>query len=121
MAPQPAAKEKEPDTATTDDAAAEYQDLIAAATGDDADHAEGTRQVKRAIQLYREMVAARTNLNGCRDLLRSLRKNEGLNQDQEEFVDVFFPDKERGTSRSQDEINASKKLHDVAVKNGQQD
>lgn len=95
------------------EAEAEWQALVAEATeGDTA----GSRQVERAITLEREMSAARKRVNDNREFLRLMARNDELNEAQVEFVETFYPEKEKGERRAQEDIDATRRAREAARK-----
>lgn len=93
----------------------EWTELVqAASTGDTA----GARQVQRAVALEGQLASIREKINDNRTYLRMMDKNEELTDEQSEFVDVFYPDKEKGERRPADEQEATRRAHALARKNG---
>lgn len=93
----------------------EWLELVERAT--DGDNT-GSRQIKRALRLEREISALRQSVNDNRDYLRMMDRNEELNDDQSEFLDTWYPEKEKGERRPQDEVEATRRAKALARKNG---
>lgn len=74
----------------------------------------GARQVRRAIQLEREISSTREKVNDNRTYLRLMDRNEELTEAQAEFVDVFYPEKEKGERRPKDETVATRRAREAA-------
>lgn len=96
-------------------ALAEWQGLVARATEGDT---PGSRQVARAIRLEGEISKVREHINDNRDYLRLMDKNEELNEAQSEFLDTFYPEKEKGERRPTEEVEATRRARAAARKNG---
>jgi len=113
--PQPQAAPKEADPAQADREAAEaaWQALVERATaGDNA----GARQIKRAIGLEADRATLMKQITDNRDYLRLMDRTDELDEDQQEFLDVFYPEKERGSRRDQSDIEATRKAREAARK-----
>ena len=114
MTPAPtAAPPKQPSAEAQAKAQAEsdMKELFASATeGDSA----GARQVQRAIDLERQLGELREKIDSNRTYLRLMKQNEELSEDQVEFVEVFYPEKEKGERRTDAEVEATRRARDVA-------
>lgn len=123
MSPQPAAPPAEPKAEPKDDAAEqEWNELVDRATS--TGHELAQEYVKDAIRLEGERAAVMAEISVTRDMLRNLDKTNKLNDDQAEFIDVWFPEKERGQNRSRDDIEATRRAKLAArraAKNGATD
>jgi hypothetical protein len=113
--PQAAAAPKPADQT---DSNQEWRDLIDEATSADGEYAPASIQIKRAIDLEREMAEVRVRVNDNRDYLRLMKKNKAVTEAQGDFIDTWFPEKERGERRDKDEIEATRKLREVARRDG---
>lgn len=106
-------------TAKADDKAAEkaaekaWAELVKRATAEDS---PASRQIKRAMKLEKEISALRKSVNDNRDYLRLMDRNEELTEDQSEFLDTFYPEKEKGERRSAEEVEATRKAREAARK-----
>jgi len=123
--PQPAAappQDKEAEAAAKkaerEQAEQEWRDLINAATGATGKFEAASDQIKRAIELELALAAARKDVNDNREYLRLMSRNKAVNEDQQEFLDVWYPSKERGDRRDREDIEATRKLKLVVHKDG---
>lgn len=107
--------EKTEKAAETPEARAEREwiALVEKATSEDS---AASRQIKRAIALERDISKLRKSVNDNRDYLRLMDRNDELNEDQSEFLDTFYPEKEKGERRSPAEVEATRKAREVARK-----
>lgn len=96
-------------------AAKEWAELVERATKGDT---PGARQILRALRLEREISELRQSVNDNRDYLRLMDRNDELSDDQAEFLDVFYPEKEKGQQRPQEEIEATRRARAFARKDG---
>ena len=87
--------------------------LVARATDEDSSAA---RQIRRAIELERESASIRKRVNDNRDYLRLMDRNDELNDDQAEFLETFYPEKEKGSVRPADEVEATRRAREAARK-----
>lgn len=112
----PQAKTKPPESVEAERAADhEWLELVERATeGDNA----GARQIARAIELEREITRLRARVNSNRTYLRLMNDNNELTDDQSEFVDVFYAEKERGERRTDEEAEATQRARRLARQNG---
>lgn len=94
----------------------EWRELIQSATTADGVFALGSEAVRDAIKLEAEMSAKRAEVNENRTLLRVLAKRGKLNDDQKEFSDTWFPEKEKGQHRNKQSIEDTRVLRTVALK-----
>lgn len=83
-----------------------WAEVVAAATEGDS---PGARQVRRAVELERQISSVREKVNDNRTYLRLMDRNEELNEAQAEFVDVFYPDKEKGERKPKEETQATRR------------
>lgn len=111
-APAPTA----PDNGAESEAAAqEWADLVARVTAGDSSAA---KQIGRAISLEKERAELMKRIGDNRDYLRLMDKNEELNEDEADFLDTFYPEKERGQRREKADIEATRKAREAARKDG---
>jgi hypothetical protein len=93
--------------------------LVERATAGDSPAA---RQIARAIKLEQQMngdEGLRSKINDNRTYLRLMDRNEELDEDQAEFVDVFYAEKEKGERRTEEEAEATVRARKLARSNGQ--
>ena len=93
----------------------DWAELVTRATTGDT---TGARQVQRAIELEAQISTLREKVNDNRVYLRMMDKNDELNEDQSEFVDTFYPEKEKGERRPAEEVEATRIARAAARKNG---
>jgi len=74
------------------------------------------KQITRAISLEQERADVMKRIADNRDYLRLMDRNEELDEDQAEFLDTFYPEKERGERRSKEDIEATRKARESARK-----
>jgi hypothetical protein len=74
----------------------------------------GARQVKRAIELEQEISVLRQRVADNRTYLRLMDRNGELTDDQGEFTDVFYAEKERGRERTEEESAATTRARKLA-------
>jgi hypothetical protein len=108
-------KDTEAEKAAREQAEQEWAELVASASEGDTPAA---RQIKRALKLEKEISALRKRVNDNRDYLRLMHRNDELTDDQVEFVEVFYPEKEKGERRSAEEVEATRRAREAARKNG---
>lgn len=84
----------------------------------EGDHPKGSPRwlVARAVEFEKERAALMTKIGANRDSLRNLLKQDALEDDLAKFVREFYPEKEKGSSRDEDEIEATRKLREAARK-----
>lgn len=96
-------------------AEAEWLALVDRATeGDSA----GARQVRRAIELERQIADLRQRVADNRTYLRLMDRNDELTNDQGTFVDVFYAEKEKGERRTDAEAAATNRARKLARQSG---
>lgn len=71
-------------------------------------------QVKRAVALEAQRAALAEKIAKNRTYLRLMDENEELNEDQQEFADVFYREKASGERSSAEEIKATKRAREAA-------
>lgn len=72
--------------------------------------------VEQAKRLEKERADLMEKIGANRNLLRQLHKVDALDAEMREFVEKFYPEKEKGSNRSKDEIEATRKLREAARK-----
>lgn len=112
MSPQPVAPANAA-TANGSDAGQEWSDLVKEATSGDS---PGARQVKRAMRLEGEVAKIRKQVDDNRKYLRLMDANEELSEAQADFLDVFYPEKEKGERRTTDQVEATRLARQAARK-----
>lgn len=81
---------------------------------DEADRSPAERQIIRALTLEKERSEHQTKVSKNRDYLRLMDANEELTAEQGEWLDAFYPLKEKGEQRSKDEIERTRKAKEEA-------
>lgn len=87
-----------------------------------ADHAEGHEVwspvglIWQAKQLEADRVAHQKKITQNRTQLRTMDGIDALTEDQGLWLDAFYPEKEKGKTRTKEEVEATRKLHAEAVK-----
>lgn len=112
--PAPKQSEKDAEKAAQAEAAKQWAELVARATGSSETPAE--RQVVRAVKLEVQRAELMKKIADNRDYLRLMDRNEELSEDQAEFLDTFYPEKERGERRSKEDIEATRRAREAARK-----
>lgn len=74
------------------------------------------RQIARAKDLERQRGDLMDLITANRDYLRLMDKNDELTDEQGDWLDVFYPLKEKGEQRSKSEIEATRKAREEARK-----
>lgn len=72
------------------------------------------KQVARARTLERERADVMKRISANREYLRLMEENEELTDDEGDWLDDFYPQKEKGQSRSDDEIERTRKAKAAA-------
>lgn len=72
--------------------------------------------IEQAKKLEKERGELMLRIGANRDFLRNLHKMGALDGEQRKFVETFYPEKEKGSSRSADEIEATRKAREDARK-----
>ena len=75
-------------------------------------------EIRGAIQLEKRRSDLMKEIQDNRELLRLLDRRGTLDDDQAEFLDIFYPEKERGSRRQKDDIEATRKAREAARKTG---
>lgn len=83
-----------------------------------AEHPKGSPAwlVAQAKELEHTRGVLMEKIGANRLLLRNLRKAGALTEDFERFVEDFYPEKEKGTKRSDQEIEATRRAREAARK-----
>ena len=115
MSPQPAAKQETAEEKAEREAQEHWAEVVKNATDGDS---PGARQVRRAISLEKQISDIRERVNDNRTYLRLMDRNEELTEAQAEFVDTFYPEKEKGERRPKAETQATRRAREAARKNG---
>lgn len=76
------------------------------------------RQIARAKSLEKERAELMERIAANRDYLRLMDKNDELTDSQGEWLDTFYPQKEKGEQRSKEDIEATRKVREEARKGG---
>lgn len=74
-----------------------------------SDLTEAERQIQRAKDLEKEKAKLLERITANRDYLRLMDKNDALTTEQGEWLDQFYPLKEKGERRSREDIDATRK------------
>lgn len=72
--------------------------------------------IEQAKKLEKERGEIMERIGANRAFLRNLHKMGGLDASQRKFVQTFYPEKEKGSTRSEDEIEATRKAREAARK-----
>lgn len=72
--------------------------------------------IGQAMHLERERAKLGERITANRDFCRNLLKMDALDDDTKRFVEVFYPEKEKGSNRSEAEVEATRKLRDQVRK-----
>lgn len=72
------------------------------------------RQIERAKVLEKQRAELQTSIGKNRDYLRLMDANEELTADESAWLQKFYPEKERGSRRSEDEIKATREARKAA-------
>jgi hypothetical protein len=77
------------------------------------------RQIARAKSLERERAELQKRISANREYLRLMDDNEELTDDQADWLEAFYPQKEKGERRSQEDIGRTRKAKEAARRDGQ--
>jgi hypothetical protein len=80
-----------------------------------AEQTEAERQIARAKSLEKERAALIKRIASNREFLRLMDENEALTKEQGEWLDLFYPLKEKGERRSKDDIDATREAKKAAL------
>lgn len=92
------------------------QPAAAPKTDPPAELTAAQRQIERAKALEKERSELQERITKNRDYLRLMDANEELTEEQGQWLDAFYPVKEKGERRSKDEIEATRKAKEEARK-----
>jgi hypothetical protein len=81
---------------------------------DTADRSSAQKQIARALRLEQERSETMKKIAANREYLRLMEENEELEDDEADWLDDFYPQKEKGQQRSEDEIERTRKAKAVA-------
>ena len=76
------------------------------------------RQIARAKTLEKQRAELMKKISDNREYLRLMDRNDELTDTQAEWLDVFYPEKEKGERRSKEEVEATRKAREAARKDG---
>lgn len=114
MSPQPAAAPTPP----ADEKPVEkrlHDELLTQIEGTDPDERDtAEKQVMRALSLEQERGAIMKKIAANRTYLRLMEENEELTDEQADWLDDFYPQKEKGQTRSEDDIERTRKAKAAA-------
>ena len=82
---------------------------VPVAPGAVAELSEPEKQIARAKQLEKERAALMQKIAANRDYLRLMHRNEALTEEQGDWLDEFYPLKEKSKRRSKEEVEATRK------------
>lgn len=109
MSPQPASPAKRQPAAATPEAPA--ADATPTPVAEDT---PASRQIARANQLERDRTALMEKVGKNREYLRLMQDNEELTAEQAAWVAAFYPEKEKGERRSEDEVEVTRRVKAAA-------
>lgn len=72
------------------------------------------RQIARAADLERKRAEIMKQVEANRKYLRLMDENDELTDQESEWLEVFYPLKEKGETRSKTEVEATRKLREQA-------
>lgn len=78
------------------------------------DETSAQRQIRRMGQLEKQRGDLMQLIAANRDYLRLMAQNEELTPAEEDLLDEFYPQKEKGLTRSDDEITRTRKVKAAA-------
>lgn len=115
MSPQPAAPAQQTKP-TPEPESATLKLLRAISAKPEDQRSTPERQILRAARLERDRSDLMERIGKNRDYLRLMADNEELSEDQQAWVNTFYPEKEKGERRSEDDITATRKAREEARK-----
>ena len=82
------------------------------------EHAPGSPgwAIEQAKKLENERGKLMERIGANRNFLRNLHKMGALDAEQRRFVTTFYPEKEKGTARSKESVEATRKARESARK-----
>lgn len=111
QAPDKEAQEKAAKKAEQEKALQEWTELVEAATEGDG---SPQRQIKLALELERQRADLMEQISSNRQYLRFMQKGKELNEDQTEFLETFYPEKEKGNVRDKSDVEATRRARAAA-------
>lgn len=113
MSPQPAAAPKPPEAEKV-----LHADLLKRIADTPAgERTSGEKQIHRASVLEAERAEVMKRIAANREYLRLMEENEELEDDEADWLADFYPEKEKGQQRSEDEIERTRKVKAAARSN----
>jgi hypothetical protein len=85
---------------------------------DENDREVGERQFLRAISLEGQKASIMRQINANRGLLRTLDDTDELTADLSDWLDEFYPTKEKDAKRDADEVKQTRLNHEAAARLG---
>lgn len=82
------------------------------------DREVGERQFLRAVKLEGEKASIMRQINANRGLLRTLDETEELSDDLSDWLEDFYPTKEKDAKRDAEEVKNTRLNHEAAAKFG---
>lgn len=76
------------------------------------------KQIARANALERDRSELMKKIGSNREYLRLMADNDELTEAQEDWLDAFYPQKEKGERRSEEDIERTRKAKEAARKDG---
>lgn len=73
-------------------------------------------QFLRAVELERTKAGLQKQITANRNFLRMMDVSEALSDDLSEWLEVFYPTKEKDAKRDKDEVTVTRKNHEAAAK-----
>lgn len=73
-------------------------------------------QFLRAVALEQQKVAIQKQITANRAFLRLMGDTDTLSEELAEWLEVFYPTKEKDAQRSKDEVTETRKNHEAAAK-----
>lgn len=114
MAPQPAAAPAQTPTEPVEAQVPHAALLKAISDTPEGDRSSAQKQIVRAVLLERERSSTMKKIAANREYLRLMEENEELEDDEADWLDDFYPQKEKGQQRSEDEIERTRKAKAAA-------
>lgn len=81
-----------------------------------AEQTAAQRQIERARALEKERAELQERIGKNRDYLRLMDANDELTTEEGEWLDAFYPVKEKGEQRTKEEIERTRKAKEEARK-----
>lgn len=86
----------------------------AAPSADRAAETSAQKQIRRAKELEKARGELQKKIGANRDFLRLMEANDELTEQEAAWLSVFYPLKEKGEQRSEEEIAATRKAREAA-------